>query len=59
MLALDFHPVNCALLAIGIGNGTVEVIDIKSEHNEPLYVSSVNGIRHTDIVTNIRWTNDT
>eukprot|EP00916_Digyalum_oweni_P026549 GHVL01043606.1.p1 GENE.GHVL01043606.1~~GHVL01043606.1.p1 ORF type:complete len:335 (+),score=61.52 GHVL01043606.1:39-1043(+) len=38
---LDWHPTNCALLAVGLYDGTVAVYDIRSRQKRPTTQSSV------------------
>jgi WD40 repeat protein len=52
-----FHPKKRNIVAIGLGNGSLEVHDIdKQEQNSTRICSSgINEIFHTDEVTSLQW----
>jgi len=59
VMCLDFHPLNPALLAVGLYDGTVMVFDIRLKgNNKPIYMSTVRSAKHTDPVWQIRWNCD-
>jgi dynein intermediate chain 1 len=50
-MCLDFHPLQPALLAVGLYDGTVMVFDIRLKgNNKPIYFSTVRTSKHTDPV---------
>lgn len=51
VMCIDFHPLNPALLAVGLYDGTVMVFDIRLKgNNKPIYMSTVRTNKHTDPV---------
>jgi dynein intermediate chain 1 len=59
VMCLDFHPLQPALLAVGLYDGTVMVFDIRLKgHNKPIYMSTVRTAKHTDPVWQVRWNTD-
>lgn len=58
VLCLDFSPTNPALLAAGLANGNVMVIDIRLADKQPIYMSSLKTKKHSDVVWEVRWSNN-
>lgn len=55
VLCLDFNPTRPSLLAVGLANGNVMVIDIKRKDKTPIYLSSLKTKKHSDAVWEIHW----
>ncbi len=52
---MDFHPEYAQILAVGTELGEVMVFDIKSDSDEPIYKASLNSMKHTESVNQIKW----
>lgn len=53
--ALDWNPTKPALLAVGVYDGTVSVVDVRSRNRKFIYHSSVRDSKHTDPVWEVKW----
>lgn len=57
-MCCDFHPQHSNLLAVGLYDGTVMVLDVPSKSNNPIYRSTVRTGKHTDPVWQVFWGED-
>ncbi len=55
VMCLHFHPQHPNLLAVGLHDGCVLVIDIRQPSARPLYEASAAGGKHADAVAAVRW----
>ncbi|KAK9902835.1 hypothetical protein WJX75_008028 [Coccomyxa subellipsoidea] len=55
VMCLHFHPQHPNLLAVGLHDGCVLVLDVRQPSARPLYEASAAGRKHTDAVSAVRW----
>lgn len=55
VMCLDFHPEHPYLIAVGFYDGSVAVYNLREKTNEPSYLSSAKGGKHTDPVWQVCW----
>ena len=58
VLCLDFNTANPSLLAVGLSNGNVLVIDIKKHEKIPIYVSTLKTKKHSDAIWEVHWNDE-
>jgi hypothetical protein len=53
-MCLDFHPQQANIMAVGLYNGAIEILDVLHGPSEPLYRATAATGKHADAVTAIR-----
>ena len=56
--SVDWHPTRPCLLAVGMYDGNVGVVDISSEEKNFAFYSGEDNVDHSDPVWELRWVND-
>ncbi len=51
---MDFHPQQANIMAVGLYNGAIEILDVLHGPSEPLYRATAATGKHADAVTAIR-----
>lgn len=55
VMCLDWHPSKPFLLAAGLYDGAVAVVDMRNKNGQPLYVADNPKTKHTDPVWEVKW----
>lgn len=55
VMCLHFHPHHPNLLAVGLHDGRVLVLDVRQPSARPLYEATAAGVKHMDAVAAVRW----
>jgi len=54
-MCLHFHPQHSNLLAVGLHDGCVLVLDVRQPSAKPLYEAAAAGAKHADAVAAVQW----
>lgn len=54
VMCLDFHPQQASIVAVGLYNGAVEILNVLHGPSEPLYRATAAIGKHADTVTAVR-----
>lgn len=55
VMAVDFHPTHTSLLAVGLYDGSVAVLDMRQKQPKPIFESTVRTGKHKDPVWQVAW----
>lgn len=55
VMAVDFHPTHTSLLAVGLYDGSVAVLDMRQKQPRPIFESTVRTGKHKDPVWQVAW----